>query len=342
MSDFCQLKWVNLPIVKAVILCELLLIGIGHRSLQQVSANEAVPITGKQWLDTMTQAMHTLNYQGTVVYLLGDQVETMNVFHAVDNGVEQERMVSLNDPMREVIRDANKVTCYFPDTRTMIVDYKPSERPFLLSVPDDLHSEDQRYIVNLGVREHVTQRLAQVVSIDPVDNLRYARRIWIDIESKLPLKYEVFNEYGKIIEQMVFTSFSVEEYIPLKFLNAATKMGEFSWQVRNKESIPADRNAWMFKSIPEGFKQVLYTRRKMPASKQPVEHILLSDGFASVSVYVDQFGNKGIEPRQKSLGAINSYSLQIKDHQITVMGEVPAKTVKMIGDGIYFQANEIQ
>ena len=327
---------------KRIALCQLLLLGILLHDLKQVSAEEKNLTSGTQWLALMTHAMRNLNYQGTVVYLRDNKVETMKMFHAVEKGVEQERLVSLNDPMREIIRDADKVTCYFPDSRTIVVDYNPTQRSLLVAIPENLEFESQRYRIVVRNKERVVQRLTQVISIDPVDNLRYGRKIWIDLKSKIPLKHEVFDENGRMVEQMVFTSFSVKESIPLKFLSPETKIEKLNWQIRNKERVPADQHAWVFKSTPDGFKQVLYTRRKMPGSEQPVEHILLSDGFASVSVYVDQVESQGLEPLQKVLGAINSYSLQLENHQITVMGEVPAKTVKLIGEGIEFKGNAIQ
>ena len=342
MRDNCRPGFFGFPFFKWVALRRLLVLSILLQGSNYVNADEKKSIIGTKWLALMNHAMRTLNYQGTVVYLRDNKVETMKMFHAVDNGVEQERLVSLNDPMREIIRDADKVTCYFPDSRTMVVDYKPTQRSLLVNIPENLEFESQPYRVVARNEERVAQRLTQVISIDPVDNLRYGRKIWIDLESKVPLKHEVFDENGRMVEQMVFTSFSVKESIPLKFLSAETKIEELNWQIRNKERISADKHAWVFTSMPEGFKQVLYTRRRMPGSKQPIEHILLSDGFASVSVYVDQVESQGLQPLQKVLGAINSYSIQLENHQITVMGEVPAKTVRMIGEGIEFKSNAIQ
>lgn len=340
MRNSIRRKEVDQLISKAILFSRVVLISAGLTVLEKAAADDNPRDNGKQWLASMIEAMHALNYQGTVVYLRDDNVETMQVFHAVENGVEQERLVSLNDPMREVIRDADKVTCYFPDTQTIVVDYKPHPASFLVSVPEDLDNEHRRYDINLGIREHVIQRLTQVISIVPIDTLRYARKVWIDIGSRLPLKYAVFDEKGKMVEQMMFTSFSIEDSIPLKSLSAKTNLDIFNWRVRNKENIPAHDHDLVFKEIPVGFRQVMYTRRRMPASKQPVQHILLSDGFASVSVYVDELAKNGSQPRETSLGAINSYSRPYMRHHITVMGEVPAKTVRMIANGIYFQAAE--
>lgn len=66
---------------------------------------------------------------------------------------------------------------------------------------------------------------------------------------------------------------------------------------------------------------------------QLVDHLVLSDGFASVSVYLE---NKklAIPAGFRSAGAINSFSRVLDDYLITVMGEVPAATVRMIAEGV--------
>jgi sigma-E factor negative regulatory protein RseB len=61
--------------------------------------------------------------------------------------------------------------------------------------------------------------------------------------------------------------------------------------------------------------------------------MVLSDGFSSVSVYMEN-KNATMQSGLHSIGAVNSFSRSIGDFEITVMGEVPAATVKFIADGI--------
>jgi sigma-E factor negative regulatory protein RseB len=74
----------------------------------------------------------------------------------------------------------------------------------------------------------------------------------------------------------------------------------------------------------------------MHDSKQPVEHLLLSDGFASVSVYVENNLQPGFRSEDSihQIGAVNFFTRAVDGSLITVMGEVPAKTVKFIAEGI--------
>jgi sigma-E factor negative regulatory protein RseB len=41
-----------------------------------------------------------------------------------------------------------------------------------------------------------------------------------------------------------------------------------------------------------------------------------------------------VQSGHQSVGAVNSYSRTINNYQLTVMGEVPAETVKLIGEGV--------
>ena len=71
----------------------------------------------------------------------------------------------------------------------------------------------------------------------------------------------------------------------------------------------------------------------MHDTRQLVDHLLLSDGFTSVSVYMEN-KSAALQPGFQSAGAVNSFSRTIGDAQLTVMGEVPAETVKFIAEGI--------
>src|SRR3990167_7455154 len=74
---------------------------------------------GREWLDKMSRAINETSFEGTFVYLHGDQLETIRILHSVDEkGQERERLVSLTGTAREVIRDGSKVTCILPDSRS--------------------------------------------------------------------------------------------------------------------------------------------------------------------------------------------------------------------------------
>ena len=309
--------------------------------IQNVMA-EPLLLGPRQQLQAMIQATRNLNYHGTAVYLRDSRIETMRVFHAVIDGVERERIRSLNGSMREIIREGDKVTCYFPDTHRIVVEYKPSRQgSYLIDLPENIEEHHSYYDFEMQEREIVAQRLAQVIGIIPRDEYRYARRVWIDLESNLPLRVEVLGHDGQIVEQVVFTALIVEDAISNQRLQAETEIDESSWQTHHLKSMMVKRLNWFMPVMPEGFRQILHTRRKMQRSKRPIEQILLSDGFSSVSVYIDSNKeNTGNDIQQRVVGAIHSDSLPVDDFQVTVLGDVPARTVEMIGQKIRYLASD--
>lgn len=285
------------------------------------------------WLASMRQAMSHLNYQGLMAYSKDNKVESFKVFHSASEGIEQERLLSLNSPMREVVRNAEKVSCYFPDSRTVFVESKSRKHSFLLDLPDDLTGLAKHYTFKLGDIEYVAQRPSRLLNVIPKDDFRYGRKIWVDVETRLPIKFELFDEDQKVVEQMVFTQLSVEKSIPLTDLESSTLI-DGNWKISRHETLATDALAWAFEDVPEGFQMMSYSRLKRDPERKPIEHILLSDGFSSVSIYIDEMKNEYFTAHPRKIGAINSYTRKIDKYLVTVMGEVPAKTVQAIGNGV--------
>jgi sigma-E factor negative regulatory protein RseB len=303
-----------------------------------VHADLAEPsqIAALQWLTEMQRSVSKLNYKGVVAYLKDQQVESFQLFHAVNSGVEQERLVSMNSPLREVVRNADKVACYFPSTKKVFVENKPATRSVLLDLPGDLAQLTRYYRVNLQGQEYVARRLSQVIGIEPRDDYRYARLIWVDSDSKLPLKFEMLDEDGQAVEQMVFTSVSIEDSIAKADLEPSVQAEAFTWQSNEREPLSLDALHWTLQSVPEGFQIVSYTRVKRPPGDHSVEHILLSDGFSSVSIYIEPHEGVSKEHPRK-IGAINAHTIKLDNYLVTVMGEVPARTVQLIANGLRHQ-----
>ena len=83
--------------------------------------------------------------------------------------------------------------------------------------------------------------------------------------------------------------------------------------------------------MPAGFRLGEHTKHLMPHNKRPVEHLVLTDGLASVSVFIDEFDEREKFEGLSRRGAVNAYGRIIDGHQITVVGEAPAATVELVG-----------
>ncbi len=316
--------------VQALLIFLLLAVGAA-------SAEETKP-AAKDILQKMVNAMSVSNFQGTVIFLKNDKLEAMKYFHSGMNKQEQERLVSLNSPPREIVRNSDQIRCFYKLTRQEIVDHRPYEHSFIVDVPKNLDELDPIYHFEVVGEEDVAMLPSYVVTIQPKDDFRYVRKIWVSKQHFLPMKAVVYGLYGMVLEQVVFTEVQVDKSSPDKTVKSAGLTKQPMLENLPPSDTPSQA-AFEVTALPQGFKQVFFSRKPLRQSEQPVDHVLLSDGFASVSVYVESkkanaSASGSIPEGIHSAGAINSLSKAIADSQLTVLGEVPAATVKLIAESI--------
>ncbi|MBE9559901.1 MAG: MucB/RseB C-terminal domain-containing protein, partial [Proteobacteria bacterium] len=117
------------------------------------------------------------------------------------------------------------------------------------------------------------------------------------------------------------------------------QLGEAETDV--KQSAPLQ---WVINTLPKGFMLTQSTMRHSRSSsaqsavqdsadkisKQPdLLHLVYSDGLASVSVFIEKNQGAGQHLQGAStMGAVNAFGSPVDDYFITVVGEVPVKTVQ--------------
>lgn len=291
------------------------------------------PSSAKEWLMAMRQAMQNTNYEALVAYWKDRQVDTFRVLHGVQGENVLERLIALNGPRREVRRSRDQVTCVFPEAGKAVVVKRYEASSLLVNVPGKLDELEPHYEFRLGALERVAERMAQVVIIDARDAYRYDRRYWIAVDSRLPLKYELNDNDGTVLEQMVLLTLQTDK----EFDQAHLAMGEDPagkpMQITEHKPEPANRGEGSdihFRAMPAGFHPMMDMYDVMGVDKKRVRHVLLSDGFSSVSVYVaEDFGPTSPMPAMRK-GSVNSYTRQRDQTLITVLGDVPMRTVREI------------
>ncbi len=289
-------------------------------------------MSAQQWLEQMSRAMKALNYRGTVTFFKNDKLDSMNYFHAIKDSHEQESLVALNSPMREVIRDAGKVRCTFKKSKKGVINHRPASRSFIVDLPNDFSVLTDVVDFSVEGEEFIAMLPVQVISISAKDDFRYSRRIWIDKQHFLPLKVEVYDLSGKVLEQVVFTDLKVVDELAFIKIDKELKDHEVK-HIHQLVFFSADNASFVLDSIPPRFQKEFFTRMKKNNSTQEMEHLVLNDGFSFISVYLEQ-KIKGVTEGAQTLGTVNSFTHFIDDTQITVIGEVPAKTVRFIAQGV--------
>ncbi len=293
------------------------------------------------WLVKMNMAVQDKNYDGIFVYRHGDQLEAMRIVHRVSNGEHRERLISLNGEAREVIRNNRDVICYLPSKKSVVIEHrKTSQKNFPALLPHRLDRLSSFYRLRLGGSDRVARRTAQLVIIKPKDAYRYGYHLWADKKTGLLLRANLVNVKGRVVEQFMFTDINIGKKVTVADLKSSYSGKKWVWH-REKEmdSDKAEEMRWKVLQLPGGFSLSRRILRNMPMGNMPVEHLVYSDGLAAISVFIEPRAKKG-KPRMKGvtgMGAVHAFGIVVNNHQITVVGEVPAATVALVGNSIAYK-----
>ncbi len=293
----------------------------------------------RDWLQQMSQAAQGLNYRGTFVYLHNGQLEAMRVIHGVVDGAEQERLVALTGEAREVIRDQERVTCILPKSKAVMVDRSIPRKPFPAALPRDLADLDDNYEFLAMGEDRVSGLPSRIVVIKPRDHYRYGYRLWLERDSSLLLRSDLVDADGTPIEQMMFTELQVLDELDTAELKPMLTGEDYTWFGHQEKTpvktAPAGPAGWQVGWLPGGFMLTHHNRHAMPSDAAEVEHMVYSDGLATVSIYIEPANpDKAGLAGSSRMGAVNALGVRLGDHQITVVGEVPRSTVEQIGKSV--------
>jgi len=288
----------------------------------------------RHWLDQMSIALQSLNYDGTFVYLHDGKLETMRIVHQTGEHGEMERLVSLTGSPREVLRDDRAVTCIMADSKSVTVGQRRPRQPFPV-VPEDLDSLSRYYQLQALGEDRMAGHMSRVITITPRDRFRYGYRFWIDTSNYMLLKSDLTDVNGEAIEQVMFTHLKVSNTIPVAALQPSLTGDGYNWTRQGSDSHnPVVRSGspdWVVRRLPAGFELTDFQRKRMRKDGASVEHMVFSDGLATMSVYVEKLGpDETAFQGLSNMGAMNAFAAVVGDHQITVIGEVPAATVQMV------------
>ncbi len=293
-----------------------------------------------EWLRTMAFAAHQTNYSGVFVYQSGGRVEMSRITHISDQNGEHERLEGLDGLRREVIRNNDKVWLYLGDKKVRI-EKRRAQRAFPALLPEQIQALKENYLIRQGEEDRVAEFHAHTVYFQPRDNLRYSRKMWAHSESGLLLKAVVLDERGRVIEQYAFSQLRIGGNIDHKWIVPDEPETVHSAQHEEmspmpKASLESQPSGWQVDAIPSGFKKIIEMQRSIADKKFPVVHMVFSDGLAGISVFIEKVSEVTNIPGLSSQGAVHIYSRLVGDHLVTVVGEVPPRTVIQVADSVRF------
>lgn len=284
-------------------------------------------------LNQMSMAMSQMSYQGTFVYVQDALVETMRITHVVDENGIHERLVAQTGPQREVLRDSQNVHWVAKDRRAIVSDTNVNRGFFPNVTPGALEQAADHYRVQMGGLEPLAGRLGRKISITPRDKYRYGYTLWLEEPTGLLLRWELYENKAQPLARLMFTDLRIGQEVDRAELRSAVSLDEFqthSTDLPEKQSVTSAEPRWAPSRLPPGFRLTSH-RREDKNSASLFQHLVYTDGIATVSVYVEEATAGQAPPGGGSRhGTTHAYSRMDGEIQITIVGDVPAVTVEEI------------
>ena len=313
--------------------CKAILLLISISISGSVVAGNAVD--ARKQLENMTTAMSQLTYQGTFVYLRDGSIETMRITHIVDETGIRERLYSLSGPHREVVRDKKGVRCVLQDSASVVEDPVVASTYFPQLPLSIIDASSSGYRLETGGKARIAGHTAFLVSVSPEDDFRYGYEFWLEEKTGLLMKWKLLDTNNKPLATLVFTELTLGSSIDFDEIESDKSAEDFvemkTYSLEDtvvRQSTPR----WQPAKLPPGFELISHNHKE---GAEPVyEHMVYSDGLAAVSVYVEHQSAAGpvIKFGVNQLGTNSAYVKKHGQLQITVIGEVPAITVRSIAN----------
>ena len=291
----------------------------------------------RDWLERMGAAMSQMTYQGTFVYVQGDDVETMRITHVADGDGLRERLVSISGARREVVRDSNGVL-WFPGTEHGAMADPAVDRPIFFELPlDDAARAAATYDFVLGGEDRIAGHAARRLDIKPRDRYRYGYSLWLEPKSGLLLQWQLHDGENQALARLMFTDLKMGSEVDRTELSANRDFGAVPVP---ESGLPAEgrvsgeRPYWAPASLPPGFRLASHRAPGEDAGAR-FEHLVYSDGIAAVSVYIEAM-NDGEQRHDgvSRMGTTHAFFRSLDGMLVTVVGDVPENTVTLIGESV--------
>ena len=274
------------------------------------------------WLDRMSRSSHEVDYRGVVTFQRGDDMQVMQIVHSVSGGSTSEQMTRLTGQGAQVERADHPLECLHPGHK-------------LLQVGSSLHgggcgiAEHYRFAVSDG--ERVAGREAVRIQVEPRDMYRYGYILELDRETALLLKTSTIGRGAKVLERFQFADLAYGQNEQSSAAVATVHRAAHPNPAEQPagESVGLDwRPGW----LPSGF-------RITDAAAHSDRRRTYTDGLAVFSVFLEPLrGDMRPGEGMARQGSTTSYTrgmrLAGQPVLVTVIGEVPVNTARMVADSV--------
>ncbi len=293
--------------------------------------------TAEALLHQMNEASQQLNYELSYILIKKNSIEPLLYRHARHDQKEFAHLIYLSGPMREVFRRDNEVSYIEPGVDPFTIESGTMVAPVIPMLTSDVDELKQYYdFVKMG-RAREAGTACQVIRIVPKDGLRYSYMLWVDEKTHLPLRADLIDRYGEILEQYRSISYSVNEKL------AEVMAGFDNIQLPEVLSLPKSKVSKTFWSVgwkPVGFKSININRYRMANTERVVENQMFSDGLFTFSVYVADKDENSLKGQLVRQGRRTVHSYIKGDLEVSIVGDIPPDTAKRIAQSVEFDKDK--
>jgi sigma-E factor negative regulatory protein RseB len=282
-------------------------------------------------LHQMNEASQRLNYELSYIVIKKNSIEPLLYRHAKSDTQQLAHLVYLSGPVREVIRRGNEVSYIEPGVDPFTIESGKMVAPLMPLLNSDVKQLSEYYdYVRVG-RAREAGAPTQVFRVVPKDGLRYSYVLWVDEKSKLPLRADLLDRDGEILEQYRVISYAVNDHIAtmLSSLDDVQLPAVLSLPKGNLE-----QTFWHVGWVPNGFQPKDLNRYRMLATEDVVESQMFTDGLFSFSVYISDRDSNSLKGQLIRQGRRTVHSIVLNDKQISVVGDIPPATAQRIAQSV--------
>ncbi|MDC0610644.1 sigma-E factor regulatory protein RseB [Vibrio sp.] len=288
----------------------------------------------------MNQASQQLNYELSYIQVRKNGLEPLLYRHARENDKVFAHLLYLSGPVREVIRRGSEVSYIEPGVEPFSVDSGKMVAPLIPLLNSNIQKLSHYYdFVKIG-RGREAGAPCNVIRVVPKDGMRYSYVLWVDEQHYLPLRADLVDRDGEILEQYRTISFSISDKL------AELMAGLEKVQLPDVLSIPEStisKTYWTVGWVPTGFSALELNRYRMAVTERLVESQMYSDGLFNFSVYVSSEDNSSLRNQLIRQGRRTLHTLVKGDKEVSVIGDIPPETAKKIAQSVVFdKSKEIQ
>jgi len=274
------------------------------------------------WLDRMSRSTQEVAFHGVVTLQRGDEMQVMQVAHSVSGDSSSESLTKLTGQGARVVRRDHPLDCVHPGHRLLQLGAALQEGSCGVA---------RFYRFQMGPGERIAGREAVAVRVEPRDLYRYGYLMQLDQETGLLLKSSTLGRGERVLERFQFADLSYGE--PGARDNPVDVEHEAS---HPRPAIEAESAAlaggWSPAWLPRGFALT------DDPSDQPRRRTY-SDGLAAFSIFLEPLSRE-IKPGEGVVreGSTTSYTRGLhlggRPVLITVLGEIPVNTARMVADSV--------